>query len=382
MEYFPIFSGHAVYLQHLISKLKNFDCDVSILTPDFNEFEGFELINDIRVNRFDFCYDKKNWELNFSFKVISYLFKNIRSYDILHINGHLDVYGFFTLFNKFIRKHTISQMVLLGSDDPMTVMKQYKLMNMRFKILSLMDQFLCISKPIADSYQMAGLPMKKLTYIPQGVDVDKFRPIENLNEKETLKIQLGLNHHKKIVIFIGAIVKRKGIDWLLEAWDKIQSKHPDSLLLLVGQDTFTGNDINKLELEKFVAEMKNVVSLKNYNVVFTGKKDNVEQYLKCADVFVLPSRKEGFGNVILEAMACGLPAVVTYMDGVSKETIIHGTNGFIVNDTMELSDAINTLLSDPDLASNMGRAGNRRALNEFALTKIAEQYSTLYHSLV
>jgi glycosyltransferase involved in cell wall biosynthesis len=382
MEYFPIFSGHAVYLQYLISRLKDFDCDVSILTPDYYEYPSFEIINDIRVNRIGFDYSDKRWELKFTLNVLAYLLKNLKSYDILHINGHLDIYGFFTLFNKLLRKHTISQMVLLGSDDPMSVMKQYKLMNIRFKILSLMDQFLCISRPIADSYQKAGLPMKKLTYIPQGVDVDKFRPIENLNEKEALKIQLGLNHYKKIVIFIGAIVKRKGIDLLLEAWGKIQSKHPDSLLLLVGQDTFTSKDINKLELENFVSEMKNVVSSKNYDVIFTGKKDNVEQYLKCSDVFVLPSRNEGFGNVILEAMSCGLPVVVTEMDGVSRETVIHGENGFIVDSPQELADSIINLLNHPHLAAKQGEVGHQRAINEFSMVKIAERYSELYHNLL
>ena len=382
MEYFPIFTGHGVYLQGLIKKLNNLNCEISVLTPNYHEFPNHEKIDGINIHRFDFDIHDKKWELKFALGVIYYLFKNLKYYDILHINGHLDIYGFLTIFNKLLGKRIVSQMVLLGSDDPMTILKQYKYMNIRFKILSLIDRFLCISKVLAESYIEAGLPPGKLTYIPQGVDIDRFRPIQNEEEKEKLKNKLGLSQYKKIVLFIGAIVKRKGVDTLVEAWRNIHREQSEVLLLMVGQDCFTDKDINKEELNQFVCEIKNFISSNNYNVKFAGQQYNVEEYLKCADVFVLTSRKEGFGNVILEAMASGLPAVVTYMDGVSKETIIHGANGYIVNDSDELSSAINDLLSDSDLAKNMGRVGHFKAVNEFSLLKIAEQYAALYHNLI
>ncbi len=382
MEYFPIFSGHGVYLQGLIKKLEKLNCEISILTPNYHEFPNHEIIDGITVNRFEFSIRDKRWELNFTLKVLKYLIKNLNTYDILHINGHLDIYGFFTIFNKIFNKRIISQMVLLGSDDPLTISKQYRYMNIRFKILSLMDQFLCISKALAESYNEAGLPPEKLTYIPQGVDIDRFQPARNEAEKEVLKKKLGLWQYKKIVIFIGAIVKRKGVDILVNAWKKIHKEQPEALLLMIGQDSFTDKDINKEELNKVVFEIKSIVSSNNYNVKFAGQQYNVEEYLKCSDIFVLPSRKEGFGNVILEAMACGLPAVVTYMDGVSKETVTHGDNGFIVNDSDELADAIIKLLADSNLAKHMGKAGEARAVKDFSLPSIAERYFNLYQSLM
>ena len=380
LEYFPIFSGHGVYLQHLIKELQRQNCKVSILTADFYELPQHEIIDGINVYRFNFSPHKKRWELKLAFRVIAFLLRNLKHYDILHIHGHLDIYGLFTIFNKLVRKHTVTQMVLLGADDPLSLLKSYKFMSLRFKVLSLMDQFLCISKAIADSYQEAGLPMRKLTYIPQGVDIDKFHPPTD-QEKQRLKEKLGLAGYDKIVIFIGAIVERKGVDLLVEAWTKVQEQHPDACLLLVGEDSFGEKDVNKDKLQNYVKSLKKIIAKNDSKVIFTGRKNNVEEYLQSSNLFVLPSRKEGFGNVILEAMACGLPVVVTYMDGVSSETVTPELNGYIVYNVQELSDSIIKLLDDAGLAEQMGQAGRQIACKDFSLTEIAKQYVNLYKQI-
>jgi len=381
LEYFPIFSGHGVYLQHLIKELQRQNCEVSILTADFYELPQHEIIDGINVYRFNFSPHEKRWELKLALKVAAFLINNLQKYDILHIHGHLDIYGLFTIFNKLVRKHTVTQMVLLGADDPLSLLKSYKFMSLRFKVLALMDQFLCISKAIADSYQEAGLPMRKLTYIPQGVDINKFHTPTD-QEKQRLKEKLGLAEYDKIVIFIGAIVKRKGVDLLVEAWTEVQEQHPDACLLLVGEDSFGEKDVNKDKLQNYVKNLKKIIAKNDSKIIFTGIKNNVEEYLQCSNIFVLPSRKEGFGNVILEAMACGLPVVVTYMDGVSSETVTPDLNGYIVHNVRELSDSMLKLWDDTSLAKQMGREGRQIAIEDFSLTKIAKQYVNQYKRIL
>jgi glycosyltransferase involved in cell wall biosynthesis len=381
LEFHPIFTGHGIYLQQLSNYLNKCGCDISILAADFHSLPSHEIVNDLNVYRFPFSHNEKFWELKLALRVINFLFRNRNSYDILHIHGHLDIYGLLTLFNVLLRKHTISQMVLLGADDPMTLMGTYRFMRLRYKVLTLMDRFLCISKVLGESYQHAGLPMGKLTYIPQGVDVERFAPVVSIDEKETLKKNLGLSDFNEIVIFVGAIVERKGVDWLIDAWRQVQKRHPDALLLLVGQDVFDGNDVNEDRLNSFVDAIRKIISENQLNVHFAGKQLDVDRYFHCADVFVLPSRKEGFGNVILEGMASGLPVVVTYMDGVSLETVVHGKNGFIVNSVSELSHSLTTLLSDKALSHSMGKAGRKMAVEAFSMSNIADRYAGVYREI-
>lgn len=382
LEFHPIFTGHGIYLQQLSHYLKKLGCDVSVLAADFHSLPNHEIVNDLNVYRFQFSHNEKYWELKLAWRVINFLFRNRNCYDILHIHGHLDIYGLLTIFNMLLGKHTISQMVLLGADDPMTLMGTYKFMRMRYKVLALMDRFLCISKVLGESYQRAGLPMGKLTYIPQGVDVERFAPVISKEEKETLKKSLYLADFSEIVIFVGAIVERKGVDWLIDAWCSVQKKRPHAWLMLVGQDVFDGNDVNENQLNSFVDTIRKIISENRLNVYFAGKQLGVNKFFQCADVFVLPSRKEGFGNVILEGMACGLPVVVTYMDGVSLETVVPGKNGYIVNNVSELAHSLTTLLSDKSLSVSMGKAGREMAVETFSMNNIAERYAGVYRDIL
>lgn len=381
LEFHPIFTGHGIYLQQLIKHLKRYGCEVSILAADFNALPSHEIVDGVEVFRFRFSHGEKYWELKLALRVMKLLFSHRNRYDVLHINGHLDIYGLLTVFNFLTRKHTITQMVLLGADDPMTIMRTYKFMRLRFRVLSLMDRFFCISRKIGESYQSAGLPMDKLVYIPQGVDTDRFVPVISLEAKNILKEAFGLSKYGKIVAFVGAIVERKGVDFLVDAWINVQKRHPEALLLLVGQNTFDENDINRNLLNAFVSGLKKKIAEKALNVYFAGKRSNVNEYLQCSDVFVLPSRNEGFGNVILEGMATGLPVVVTYMEGVSLETVEHGRNGLIVNTVDELSQSISKLLDDTELSVAMGITGREMAVSRFSMGLIAERYAKVYREI-
>ena len=382
LEYKPVFTGHGIYLEQLIRKLRLLNCEVSILAADFYKFPHHELVDGIEVFRFPFSHQEKHYEFKLALRVINFLRHHHSDYNILHIHGHLDIYGLLTTYNRLMGKHTISQMVLLGADDPMTLRTIYKLMDIRLRILSMMDRFLCISKALQESCLRANLNPAKVTYIPQGVDIDRFKPVTTLREKKVLRNKLGLPLDVPIVTFIGAIVERKGVDWLVDAWVQVQKAHPQAYLVLVGQNEFDSLDVNQLELTRFVQGISAQIENDKLNVLMAGKKNNVEEYLKCADVFVLPSRKEGFGNVILEAMASGVPAVVTYMDGVAEETITHGENGYIAHSVAEIAGWISRLLEDKQLAVSLGAAGRQRAEERFAMEKIAASYMGVYQDIL
>jgi glycosyltransferase involved in cell wall biosynthesis len=212
------------------------------------------------------------------------------------------------------------------------------------------------------------------------VDTDWFRPA-GPGEKDALKESFGIGAFRKVVTFVGGVLRRKGVDILVHAWREISRLHPDAVLLIVGPDSFGDDDVSRDQLMDFINSIKAEVRERNLNVRFIGRTDKVEEYLKCSDVFVLPSRKEGFGNVILEAMACGSPPGVSYMDGVSSETVKPGIDGLIANDVSELAGSIDKLLTDAGYAGQMGTSARKKAVEYFGLNRIAERYCRLYASL-
>ena len=375
-----MFSGHGIYLQRLVKGIQAAGGEVLILTADFFRLPRHEVINGIEIRRFHFDPCMPRWEARFAAGAMAFLAKNLARFDILHIHGYLDVYGMIGIFNKAARKKTITQLVLLGADDPLTIAENYRYGKVRLKLLSLQDRVLVISRAIAASYHQAGLPYEKLVYIPQGVDTDLFRPA-GPGEKDALKARLGIGSCPKVVTFVGAVLKRKGVDILVHAWREISRLHPDAVLLIVGPDSFGDDDVSRDQLMNFIHNIKAEVLDGNLNVRFVGRTDKVEEYLKCSDIFVLPSRKEGFGNVILEAMACGIPPVVSYMDGVSSETVKPGIDGLVVNDVYELAGSIDMLLSDLGHARQIGTNARKKAVEYFDLNKIANEYYALYASL-
>ena len=379
-EYLPIFSGHAIYLDTLLPFFKQKNYLVKILANDFNRLPAHEEINGILVDRIRFYNNNKHWELRQSFAILKYLFKHRNNFDILHFHGHMDHYGLLALFCKLFKKRSIMQMVLVGTDDPLTIRHGYKLMWFRFKLFLQIDSFICISKALVNTCQQANIPENKIFYIPQGVDTTRFYPVTN-EEKQLLRIKLHLPADASIVVFIGAIIHRKGVDILIDAWKRIQPKHADALLLLVGPDEFNIDDTNQKALETFVLNIRQQIADNNLRVTMTGQTDMVDQFLKASDIFAFPSRKEGFGNVIIEAMACGLPAVISNMDGVSAETVEQGADGFVVNDTIELQRSLERLLLDESLRIRMGNNGRKKAVDVFKIETIAERYLDLYRTI-
>ena len=380
MDYLPLFSGHAIYLQRLIREIQEVGTEVTILTPDFYRLAQCEILNGVEVRRFHFHPTESRWGLKVALRVMAYLISNINKFNILHIHGYLDIYGLMTVFNKLLGKRTIAQLVLLGADDPVTIGLRYKFKLIRMRLIAMLDRVMVISKPIAASYLQAELPEEKLVYIPQGVDTQVFRPASD-KEKLLLRSEFGLLPHKRIVTFVGGVIRRKGVDLLIQAWKSIGQLYPDALLLIVGPDNFNEDDVNKVELNAFVCMIKDQVRDNGLNVRFTGRTNQVETYLKCSDVFVLPSRNEGFGNVILEAMACGIPPVISYMDGVSSETVQHGVDGLIVHDVEQLAESVSRLIEDSEYAARMGRNAREKAVRYFALDGIATKYNELYKGL-
>jgi glycosyltransferase involved in cell wall biosynthesis len=189
-----------------------------------------------------------------------------------------------------------------------------------------------VCQDLKDKVVSLGIEGHKVVVIPNGVDISKFKIIE----KDKARHMLNLPLDKKIIISVGGLVKRKGFHHLIKAIYKLINEIPEIFLVIVGGQSVEGD--YRPELEKLVRRL----SLERY-VYFAGPQPHEELYkwLSAADVFSLVTSNEGWANVFLEAMACGLPVVTTDVGG-NPEVIINDDLGFLIKlgDEEQLTKAI------------------------------------------
>ncbi|ARN74521.1 glycosyltransferase [Oceanicoccus sagamiensis] len=374
-EYAPLFSGHGIYLRALFPYLIKKGYSIELLTLDYGHLPKTDYIDNIKVNRIPYQPNAKFHEMKMALRILLFLWSNRHKYDYFQFSGHVDEYCLLTLFCKLFNKKIIMQMVLLGADDPKSISTAYRFMNVRFKVLRKIDAFMVISKAIEESCYELKFDVNKVTKVRQGVDTQRFSPVST-QEKQALRRDFGLDEDAQYVLFVGAILERKGVDILLEAWPKVMANNPKAKLLLVGP-----NEFETQEFSIFAEKMQALASEQQLSVQFQGASDQVDKYMKLADLFVLPSRKEGFGNVIIEAMACGIPPIVTYMDGVALESVEDNRTGLIVHSEAELATAINRLLTHPEDRATMGQAALKHAINKFSFNEVVKDFTDIYEEL-
>ena len=176
-----------------------------------------------------------------------------------------------------------------------------------------------------------------------------------------------------VFIFVGRLVNDKGMNELVNSFCRLVEKHSDAKLILVGSYEGETDVLPESTWKKLKAEKR---------IIWVGKQDDIRSYLSISNALVFPSYREGFPNVVLEAGAMGLPAVVTDING-SNEIIKNGKNGYIVpsKNEMALLKAMTLFVEDPSLVSAMAK--NARAMiadryeQSFVWKSILEEYERI-----
>lgn len=190
-----------------------------------------------------------------------------------------------------------------------------------------------------------------------GIDLKRFNPLRyGVQANRSLKDELNLTETNKVILFVGRIARDKGIAELLTAFTKVSSKDKDAVLVLVGPFEQEGKSI----VDSISENVRQYIRL-------VGYCEEPEKYMAIADILCLPSYREGFGTVIIEAGAMGVPSVGTDIYGLS-DAIQNGVTGILVKvaDPISLESGILSLLSNPELRSSMGAAARTRAIDHFS----------------
>jgi glycosyltransferase involved in cell wall biosynthesis len=191
-----------------------------------------------------------------------------------------------------------------------------------------------------------------------GIDTDYFALSHYPNEENiSLKNQLNIHPNDIVFCFVGRLVKDKGINELVRAFMEVNEQYPQTKLLLVGPF--------ERELDPLFPEAEIAIQ-ENPNIISVGFQPDVRPYLAISDVFVFPSYREGFPNVVMQAGAMELPSIVTDINGCN-EIIEEGVNGLIIPSKNEeqLKEKMMLLIEDKDL---------RNHLKQYAREMITSRY--------
>lgn len=236
-------------------------------------------------------------------------------------------------------------------------------------------------------FQNQGVDLGRIEVIPNGVDVKRFRPAAELAEKLDLRRRLGINATAPVVLFAGSIVPRKGIDLLLRAWPSVLARVPDARLVLVGgfdRPTFMTKE-RMQELSRFQDEMRFLAMREECcgTVTFAGESTCMEEWMRASDVFVFPTEQEGMGNVVLEAMATGLPCVITEFHGLPEKEFGKAGEEFVLVPRTEeaLAESLSNTLMHPEPPKVMGSMARAWACEHLDVRLTIERYAKLYRRL-
>jgi glycosyltransferase involved in cell wall biosynthesis len=191
-----------------------------------------------------------------------------------------------------------------------------------------------------------------------GVDLKRFDPTVFTGERgATLRRELGISAESFVILFVGRLTKDKGIQELVSAFRMLQADQMDVDLVLVGPFESDRDPVPKETMDELS---------KDPRIHLIGFSREPEKYMGIADVFCLPSYREGFGSVAIEAAAMGIPAVVSRVVGL-VDAVVDGQTGFLVpaRDADALKDALVKIRGEPDLRRRMGEIARERAVRKF-----------------
>ena len=220
----------------------------------------------------------------------------------------------------------------------------------------------------AHAWQRAGWPTATLHQVPNGVDTKRFAPA---TERSTARSRLNLPLGDPVIVYVGRLVREKGISTLLKAVARIRRLGMAASLVVVGPDSDGA-------IARFRAEAV-ATGLESADVCFTGAKDNPEEYLAAADVAVVPSEwEEPFGLAVLEAMACGTPPVVSDR-GVMSKLVVPFRNQLVfqAGDDAQLATRLLSLLSSPHEREVIGATLRESAECSYSVEKMSEEYERI-----
>ena len=386
-EYFPISGGTGAYVYYLSHSLQKLGHNVHVVARHSEHSE--EVFNGIDVHYIKGAGNAltKYWRFARSASTKIEELNKKKGFDVIHAN--LPLVPSFAI-PKDASKALVcavhstwkGEAIVTKRDNPKNLnpneksMLRYNFLLRSYekKLMNRSDALIAVSKYTVDELtELYGIDEKKIHVIYNGVDVQKFKPRPDRTE---LRRDFGLEAEKKIVLFVGRLYHRKGLEILLRSIPPVLQEFSDVKFVISGKGF--------KEKEESLRNLAKQLDIEDH-VTFMGyvPDEKLPNLYSASDIFVLPAIYENFPFAILEAQATGLPVISTKVGGI-PEFLVDNENGFLIDpgDSAQLTQRVLALLQDPKLAKEMGMRGRKLIEEKFSWRLITNQVIDLYHKLL
>jgi glycosyltransferase involved in cell wall biosynthesis len=375
--YYPEISGAGLQCRALVAKLKTRVAFTILTTTADKSLPAVDVHDGVPVNRI--YVDPASW-LSKAMSAVRFtlvFLRNSSRFSIVHFHGFSQKTILLMPLARLRGKRIAVKLTSIGHDDPAAMRGRGRL---AFWWYSRSDLFFAVSPRFEQSYEAAGLSPGRLRLIPNGVDCERFRPAR-AGERDAVRRGLRLPAESSIILFVGFFSHEKRPDMLFEAWAAIADSFGGSSLLFIGATHSPYYEVDQA-LATHIRQRAEALGLLD-RVRFVERADDIERFHRAADLFVLPSVREGMPNALLEAMASATPCIATRLDGVTDAVIENDRNGLLVapNDVGDLTESLRRCLHDPSWARTLGVHARRTVEERYSLDRAARQYLDAYTDL-
>jgi len=366
--FLPVLGGTQRQCWLLARELHRRGHEVVVLTRGGKDAPADELLEGVAVRRTPALGPGHMQSIMWTLTAAAWLRHQGRRFEVLQCYqllspAHIGILG------RSGRQAVVVRPACSGPYGDVAEARRLPLTGIRRLLLQRADAFVTLTPAIEAELVEFGLGTVPCHRIPNGVDLTAFAPAADA-ERRALRARLGLPEDRVVCAFVGRLTPQKDPALLLEAW--AIGHWPQAHLVLVGDGPL------RPRLEASVTSGPT-----RGQVTFAGATADVASYLKAADLLVLPSLAEGMSNVILEAMACGLPIVATDLIGNREVMGGDGQAGRLVppGDPAALAEAVGMLLRTPTLRDKLGGAARAMVAERFDIQRVVTQYLSLYAML-
>lgn len=371
--YYPETTGGGLQCRQLVLALRD-RATFSVLTTTADAVSREDVVDGIRVVRIAVTIGRIRATLAGALRVGRAFLGLRRRFQVVHLHGFSRKTILLIALARLWRRPIVLKLTSIGHDDPQAIEKKGRISAWAY---GKADLYICVSPRQEALCRAAGLPPAKVRLIPNGVDTERFRPADD-GERAALRRALGLPPSEPIVLFVGFFSAEKQPHAAFEAWRKVPGR---SHLVYVGATAGRYYEIDPGLAPRIRAEAAQAGVADRIHWVETTTE--IERYVRAADVFVMPSSREGLPNALLEAMGAGLACIASRLPGVTDTIIEHGMNGVLVDpgDAASWTGALARLLGDPDYGQRLGERARKTIQERFSIERTAADVYEAYRAV-
>jgi glycosyltransferase involved in cell wall biosynthesis len=302
-------------------------------------------------------------------RMLWWLAFNLGRYDVVHFHAWVDRYLLCHLLAKLFGRPVVHSCTLDDSISHVVGTYRPAYRPLMRRLVRLIDKMIAISPRLRDECEPM-LPLGRTEFVPQGVDMPTGA---EGGSRDDLRHIWGLGPGDIALLFVGGLCERKDVGFLLEQHTEVLTRCPRARLIIVGPD---------LENDYADALRARANAISGDRIRFVGFMANPEDAYRVADIFVFASRSEGFGNVLVEAMAHGLAVVSRRLPGVTDAIVDDGSTGYLFDNPSGYVAHVGKLAADPELRNAIGVRARDAVRTRFGLKAAAVRYERIYRALV